>query len=77
VSESTRAGTPRRCWRLGVCDPMGAEDADGAEGPGAIPGMHQTDTIGHRHRHLGRDLGRGRDGEILVKPGDLVYPAGP
>jgi hypothetical protein len=56
---------------------MGAEDADGAEGPGAIPGMHQTDTIGHRHRHLGRDLGRGRDGEILVKPGDLVYPAGP
>jgi hypothetical protein len=62
--------------QAGVGDPEAPEQAHDLEGPGAIPGMHQTDTIDIVTVISGEIWAVVETGETLVKAGDTVIQRG-
>lgn len=60
----------------GVGDPREVENAHDVDGPGAIPGMHQTDTIDIVTVISGEIWCLVETGETLVKAGDTVVQRG-
>jgi hypothetical protein len=69
-------GYAKALAQAGVGDPEGAEDAHDADGPGAIPGMHQTDTIDIVTVISGEIWVMVETGETLLEPGDTVVLRG-
>ena len=62
--------------QAGVGDPDAVEQAHDAEGPGALTGMHQTDTIDIVTVISGEIWAVVETGETLVKAGDTVIQRG-
>src|SRR5215211_4504299 len=62
--------------QAGVGDPDADHHAQDTEGPGAIPGMHQTDTIDIVTVISGEIWAVVETGETLVEPGDTVVLRG-
>src|SRR4051794_24702803 len=62
--------------QAGVGDPEAGQDAHDVDGPGAIPGMHQTDSIDIVTVISGEIWAVVETGETLVKAGDTVIQRG-
>ena len=71
-----QGGYAKALAQAGVGDPEAAEQAHAVDGPGAIPGMHQTDTIDIVTVISGEIWAVVETGEVLVKTGDTVVHRG-